>query len=199
MLLLDEPTNHLDLDTIAWLESWLKGYRGAVLVVSHDRAFLDATCPETLELRAPKGLRVYPLRYSDYAVQREADLERERALVEKQQAYIEKTKEFIRKNTAGQKANQAQSRRKTLDRLEKLEQPEDVWAVAEKVAFRFAPAARSGDIVLDAKALAAERAAAARSSAASTCSLRRGERIGIVGPNGAGQVERCSGAARRPR
>jgi ATP-binding cassette subfamily F protein 3 len=185
LLLLDEPTNHLDLDTIAWLESWLRNYRGAVLVVSHDRAFLDATCPTTLEV-GTKGLRVYPLRYSDYAVQREIDLERERAVVERQQAYIEKTKEFIRKNTAGQKANQAQSRRKTLARLEELEQPEDVWAVAEKIAFRFAPAARSGDIVLDAKALTAIRGDRTLFKDVDLL-VRRGERIGIVGPNGAGK------------
>ncbi|MBX3232724.1 MAG: ABC-F family ATP-binding cassette domain-containing protein [Labilithrix sp.] len=186
LLLLDEPTNHLDLDTIAWLESWLKSYRGAVLVVSHDRAFLDATCPTTLEV-GTRGLRVYPLRYSDYAVQREADLARERALVEKQQAYIEKTKEFIRKNTAGQKANQAQSRKKTLARLEELEQPEDVWAVAEKIAFRFAPAARSGDIVLDAKDMSAERGGRKLFEGVDLL-VRRGERIGIVGPNGAGKT-----------
>ncbi|MFO0737892.1 MAG: ABC-F family ATP-binding cassette domain-containing protein [Labilithrix sp.] len=185
LLLLDEPTNHLDLDTIAWLESWLRSYRGAVLIVSHDRAFLDATCPTTLEV-GTRGLRVYPLRYSDYAVQREIDLERERAVVERQQAYIEKTKEFIRKNTAGQKANQAQSRRKTLARLEEIEQPEDVWAVAEKIAFRFAPAARSGDIVLDASALAARRGER-QLFAAVDLLVRRGERIGIVGPNGSGK------------
>ena len=64
--MLDEPTNHLDLDTIAWLEGWLRGYRGAVLVVSHDRAFLDAVSTQTLELGS-RGLRVYPLRYSEYA------------------------------------------------------------------------------------------------------------------------------------
>ena len=186
LLLLDEPTNHLDLDTIAWLEGWLRNYRGAVLVVSHDRAFLDATCPTTLEV-GTKGLRVYDLRYSDYAVQRELDLERERGIVERQQAYIEKTKEFIRKNTAGQKANQAQSRRKTLARLEELEQPEDVWAVAEKIAFRFAPAARSGDIVLDAKGLGASRGGRKLFEDVDLL-VRRGERIGVVGPNGAGKT-----------
>ncbi|MBL8612378.1 MAG: ABC-F family ATP-binding cassette domain-containing protein [Myxococcales bacterium] len=186
LLLLDEPTNHLDLDTIAWLESWLVSYRGAVLVVSHDRAFLDNVCPETLELGA-KGLRSYPLKYSDYAVAREADLERERALAERQAAFVEKTEDFIRKNIAGQKTKQAQSRRKMLDKLDRLERPQDVWEVAERVRFRFAPAARSGDIVLEAKGLGAERGGRTLFSGVDLL-VRRGERIGIVGPNGAGKT-----------
>jgi ATP-binding cassette subfamily F protein 3 len=185
LLLLDEPTNHLDLDTIAWLEGWLRGFRGAVLVVSHDRAFLDAVCSTTLEL-GRKGLRVYPLRYSEYAVARAEDLERERALAERQQAFVEKTEDFIRRNIAGQKTKQAQSRRKMLDKLEKIERPEDVWAVAERVSFRFAPAARSGDIVLDAKNLSARRGGRTLFEAVDLL-VRRGERIGIVGPNGAGK------------
>ncbi len=185
LLLLDEPTNHLDLDTIAWLEGWLRGYRGAVLVVSHDRAFLDAVCPATMEL-GRKGLRIYPLRYSDYAVAREDDLERERALAERQQAFIEKTEDFIRRNIAGQKTKQAQSRRKMLEKLERLERPEDVWAVAERVRFRFAEAARSGDIVLDAKNLSAKRGGRTLFEGVDLL-VRRGERIGIVGPNGAGK------------
>ena len=185
LLLLDEPTNHLDLDTIAWLEGWLRGYRGAVLVVSHDRAFLDAVCRTTLELGS-KGLRVYPLRYSEYAVARADDLERERALAERQAAFVEKTEDFIRRNIAGQKTKQAQSRRKMLDKLERVERPEDVWAVAERVSFRFAPAARSGDIVIDAKGLSAERGGRRLFDGVDLL-VRRGERIGIVGPNGAGK------------
>ena len=100
LLLLDEPTNHLDLDTIGWLEDYLRTFRGAVLVVSHDRAFLDTVSNQTLELGA-RGMRVYPLKYSDYAIAREEDLERERALVERQQAMVAKTEDFIRRNIAG--------------------------------------------------------------------------------------------------
>jgi ATP-binding cassette subfamily F protein 3 len=185
MLFLDEPTNHLDLDSIGWLEEWLKDFRGAVLVVSHDRAFLDNVCRATMEL-GRKSLRVYPLRYSDYVVAREADLARERALVERQQDMVAKTEDFIRKNIAGQKTKQAQSRRKMLDKLERLERPEDVWASAEKMAFRFAPSARTGDIVLDAKGLGAERGGR-RLFADFELLVRRGERIGVVGPNGAGK------------
>ena len=185
LLMLDEPTNHLDLDTISWLEGWLRGYRGAVLVVSHDRAFLDAVSTQTLELGS-RGLRVYPLRYSEYAVARESDLERERAIVERQQAFVDKTEDFIRKNIAGQKSRQAQSRRKMLDKLDRVAGPEDVWAVADRISFRFAPAARSGDIVLDAKGLRGERGGRVLFDGVDLL-VRRGERIGIVGPNGAGK------------
>ncbi|CAN5222408.1 ABC-F family ATP-binding cassette domain-containing protein [soil metagenome] len=185
LLLLDEPTNHLDLDTIAWLEGWLRSYRGAVLVVSHDRAFLDATCPATLELGS-RGVRSYPLRYTEYAVAREEDLARERALKERQDSMIEKTEDFIRKNIAGQNTKIAQGRRKMLDKLERVERPEDVWAVAGRVAFRFTPAARSGDIVLDARELRAERGGRVLFDGVELL-LRRGERIGVVGPNGSGK------------
>ena len=185
LLMLDEPTNHLDLDTIAWLEGWLRGYRGAVLVVSHDRAFLDAVCPETMEL-GRKALRVYPMKYGDYAVARAEDLERERALLERQQAFIDKTEDFIRRNIAGQKTKQAQSRRKMLEKLEKVERPEDVWANASRVSFRFAPAARSGDIVLEAEGLSARRGGRVLFEGFDLL-VRRGERIGFVGPNGAGK------------
>ncbi len=186
LLLLDEPTNHLDLDTIAWLEGYLASYRGAVLIVSHDRAFLDDTCERTFEL-GRKGLRVYPLRYSDYAVAREEDLARERALLERQQDFIDKTEDFIRKNIAGQKTKQAQSRRKMLEKLDRVERPEDVWKVAEKMSVRFAPAARSGDIVLDAKGLGATRGGRVLFDGVELL-VRRGERIGMVGPNGAGKT-----------
>ncbi len=186
LLMLDEPTNHLDLDTIAWLEGHLLALSSAMLVVSHDRAFLDNVCPITMEL-GRRSFRVYPLRYSEYAAAREEDLARERELVERQQGFIAKTEEFIRKNIAGQKTKQAQSRRKMLEKLDKLERPEDIWATAEKVAFRFVPAPRSGDIVLEAQGLGAERGGR-RLFAGVDLLVRRGERIGVVGPNGSGKT-----------
>ncbi len=185
LLMLDEPTNHLDLDTIDWLEDFLIKYRGGVILVSHDRAFLDRACPKTLELGS-RDVRIYPLKYSDYAVAREEDLARERALLERQQAFIDKTQDFIRKNIAGQKTKQAQSRRKMLEKLDRVDKPEDVWAVAERIAFRFAPANRSGDIVLDCKNLEASRGGRTLFSGVEIL-LRRGERIGVVGPNGSGK------------
>jgi ATP-binding cassette, subfamily F, member 3 len=186
LLLLDEPTNHLDLDTIAWLEGHLVGYRGGIIVVSHDRAFLDGVTKATMEL-GRTSFRTYPLRYSDYALAREADLARERELAERQQAFVDKTEDFIRKNIAGQKTKQAQSRRKMLEKLDRTSMPEDVWAVAEKVRFRFAPAPRTGDIVLDAKGLHASRGGR-RLFEGIEVLVRRGDRIGIVGPNGAGKT-----------
>ena len=186
LLLLDEPTNHLDLDTIAWLEAHVAGLRSAVLCVSHDRAFLDAVCPITMEL-GRRSFRSYPLKYSAYAVAREEDLARERELAERQEAFVAKTEDFIRKNIAGQKTKQAQSRRKMLDKLDAVDRPEDVWAVAEKVRFRFAPAPRTGDIVLDARGLHASRGDR-RLFEGVDLLVRRGDRIGVVGPNGSGKT-----------
>jgi ATP-binding cassette subfamily F protein 3 len=186
VLLLDEPTNHLDLDTIGWLEDWLRSARTAVLLVSHDRAFLDATCDHTMEL-GRRSFRVYPVRYSEYVVAREEDLARERALAERQGDMIAKTEDFIRRNIAGQKTKQAQSRRKMLEKLDRLDRPEDVWAQAERVSFRFAPAARTGDIVLDARGLGAERGGRVLFQGFDVL-VRRGERIGVVGPNGSGKT-----------
>jgi ATP-binding cassette subfamily F protein 3 len=186
ILMLDEPTNHLDLETIRWLEQHLCAWRGAVLVVSHDRAFLDAVCPITMEL-GRSAFRVYPLPYSRYHEERAEDLERERRQAAEQASFIEKTEDFIRRNTAGQKTKQAQSRQKMLDKLERVKGPEDVWARAERVRFRFAEAPRSGDIVLEAKGLGAERGGKPLFSGVDLL-VRRGDRIGIVGPNGTGKT-----------
>jgi ATP-binding cassette subfamily F protein 3 len=185
LLLLDEPTNHLDLDTIRWLEGHLTGLRAAVLVVSHDRAFLDAACPFTFEL-GQRTFRTYPLPYTAYHEERAADLERERKQAEEQASMIAKTEDFIRKNIAGQKTKQAQSRRRMLDKLERVERPEDVWARAAKVRFRFAEAPRSGDIVLEAKGLAAERGGETLFAGVDLL-IRRGDRVAVVGPNGCGK------------
>lgn len=185
LLLLDEPTNHLDLDTIRWLEGWLTAQKSAVLVVSHDRAFLDAVCPITMEL-GRTSFRVYPLPYTAYHTERAEDLERERALAEEQAAFVQKTEDFIRRNIAGQKTKQAQSRRKMLEKLDKVERPEDVWARAERVRFRFADAARSGDIVLECRGLEAVRGGR-RLFHGLDVLVRRGDRIGIVGANGCGK------------
>jgi ATP-binding cassette subfamily F protein 3 len=185
LLLLDEPTNHLDLDTIRWLEGYLCGLRAAVLVVSHDRAFLDAACPFTFEL-GQRTFRTYPVPYTAYHEERALDLERERKQAEEQAALVAKTEDFIRKNMAGQKTKQAQSRRRMLDKLERVERPEDVWARAGRVRFRFAEAPRSGDIVLETRGLSAERGGATLFSGVDLL-IRRGDRVAVVGPNGCGK------------
>jgi ATP-binding cassette subfamily F protein 3 len=186
LLLLDEPTNHLDIDTIDWLEKFLLTYSGAVLLVSHDRAFLDNTCPRTLEL-GHRSFRVFAFPYSQYAVARQEELSRERALVERQQAQIAKTEEFIRKNLAGQKTKQAQSRRKALEKLERIDRPEDVFEMASRMSFRFAPAPRTGDIVLESGGLGAKRGGRQLYEGVDLL-VRRLERVGIVGPNGSGKT-----------
>jgi ATP-binding cassette subfamily F protein 3 len=185
LLLLDEPTNHLDLDSIRWLEGHLTAYRGGVLIVSHDRAFLDAVCPFTMEL-GRTTFRTYPVAYSEYYEQRAEDLEREREKAEEQAAFIAKTEDFIRKNLAGQKTKQAQSRRKQLEKLERDKGPEDVWARAGRVRFRFAEAPRSGDIVLEATGLGAVRGDNELFAGVDLL-VRRGDRVGVVGPNGSGK------------
>ena len=185
MLFLDEPTNHLDLETIDWLANYLVAFRGAVLVVSHDRAFLDAVCPITMEL-GRTTFRSYPLPYTQYYEERAEDLERERRLAEEQATFIAKTEDFIRKNIAGSNTKQAQSRRRMLDKLDRVDGPEDVWARAERMRFRFAETPRSGDIVLDVKGAAGVRGDAELFSGFELL-LRRGDRLGIVGPNGCGK------------
>ncbi len=185
LLLLDEPTNHLDIESTEWLEAFLRGFPGAVVVVSHDRAFLDATCPRTAELGLFR-FRLYEAPYSTYLTLREEDLARERRELELQRAEIAKTEDFIRRNLAGQGTNQAKSRRKMLDKLVRIERPEDIWADAKKLGMRFAPGRRSGDIVIDAKGLGAARGGR-RLFAGIDLQLRRLERLAIVGPNGSGK------------
>lgn len=185
LLLLDEPTNHLDLETVCWLEGFVRNYRGAVIVVSHDRAFLDATCPRTAEL-GMFSFREYPLKYSEYVIAREEDLERERKAVMEQRAFIAKTEEFIRRNIAGQNTKIAQGRRKMLEKIERLENPEDVWASARKLGMRFAPGRRSGDVVLECTGLGAVRGGRVLFDGVDL-RIKRLDRVAIVGPNGAGK------------
>ncbi|MEB2311749.1 MAG: ABC-F family ATP-binding cassette domain-containing protein [Sorangiineae bacterium] len=186
VLLLDEPTNHLDLDTIRWLEGYLSAWRGSVLLVSHDRAFLDNVCTSTMEL-GHTSFRVYPLAFSAYQAERAADLERERKLAEEQAGFVAKTEDFIRRNIAGQKTKQAQARRKMLEKLERVSRPEDVWQSAERVRFRFVEAPRSGDLVLEATGLGAERGGRTLFHGLELL-VRRGDRVGIVGANGSGKT-----------
>ncbi len=136
LLLLDEPTNHLDLAAIERLETFLSEYDGAFVLVSHDRAFIRAVCREIVELESGKFVR-YPFTYDKYVVERDARLERARAAYERQKEQVDKTEDFIRRNLAGQKTKQAQSRRKMLDKLERLERPEDEWQHAGKIGLAF--------------------------------------------------------------
>ncbi|HSI89943.1 MAG TPA: ATP-binding cassette domain-containing protein, partial [Adhaeribacter sp.] len=133
LLLLDEPTNHLDLPSIKWLENYLEGYEGAVIIVSHDREFLDKTTNMTVEVSQAK-LNVYAGNYSFYLEEKELRNEIQKGAFENQQAHIRQTERFIERFKAkATKAKQAQSRMKALERLDRIE---DVASDAPKVNFK---------------------------------------------------------------
>src|SRR5882672_11977652 len=136
LLLLDEPTNHLDLAAIERLETFLSEYPGAFVMVSHDRAFIRAVCREIVELEGGKFVR-YPMGWDRYVVERDARMELQRAAYERQKDHVDKTEDFIRRNLAGQKTKQAQSRRKMLEKLERLERPDDQWQHAGRIGLSF--------------------------------------------------------------
>jgi len=189
LLLLDEPTNHLDLAAIERLEGFLAEYPGAFVLVSHDRAFIRAVCREIVELDAGKFVR-YPMSYDKYVVERDARLERAIAEYERQKEHVEKTEDFIRRNLAGQKTKQAQSRRKMLEKLERLERPDDQWQHAGKIGLNFA----TGGDLGSKETIRAPRITVGYPGAPDgptlvdvTANVYRGDKIGIVGPNGSGK------------
>ena len=182
LLLLDEPTNHLDLDTTSWLEEWLKEADETVIVVSHDRAFLDAICTNILHVEG-RSSESYKGNYSQFVPQRaERRLTRERAL-EKQRAYVEKEAEYIRRNIAGVNSFQAKGKRKRLERLPRLAPPPGDPAA---MSLNFEVGERGGDQVVAIKDLRVEvpgRVLVEDFSAV----LRRNDFVALVGPNGAGK------------
>ncbi len=186
LLLLDEPTNHLDLGAIERLEAYLAEYTGAFLLVSHDRAFIRAVCTEIVELENGK-LTKYPFRYDKYVVERAARIERARAEYERQKEHVDKTEDFIRRNLAGQKTKQAQSRRKMLEKLERLERPDDQWQHAGKIALNF----QTGGDLGGKEIIRAPRLTVGYPDAKIlddvTVNVYRGDKVGIVGPNGSGK------------
>ena len=186
LLLLDEPTNHLDLGAIERLEAYLAEYQGAFVLVSHDRAFIRAVCNEIVELENGK-LTKYPFRYDKYVVERAARLERAQAEYARQKEHVEKTEDFIRKNLAGQKTKQAQSRRKMLEKLERLERPDDQWQHAGKIALNF----QTGGDLGGKEIIRAPRLTVGYPGTTIlddvTVNVYRGDKVGIVGPNGSGK------------
>jgi ATP-binding cassette, subfamily F, member 3 len=186
LLLLDEPTNHLDLAAIERLEAHLATYPGAFVVVSHDRTFIQRTCREIVELEDGAFVR-YAYAYDQYVVERDARLERARVEYERQKEHVEKTEAFIRKNLAGQNTKQAQSRRRMLEKLERLERPEDNWQLAGKIALRFATGGELGgkEIIRAPHITVGYPGKPILMDV--TVNLYRGDRLGIVGPNGCGK------------
>ena len=182
VLLLDEPTNHLDLESQQWLENHLKSYDGAVILVSHDRAFLDELTSRTLALE-PRGAEEYRGNYSSYVVQsaeRRALQERE---LKNRQKLVEKETEFIERfRYKSSKARQVQSRIKRLEKMEALE----VDAVSEHIRFSFPPPPASGRVVLELNRIHKQYGPLTLFSGLD-CRIERGNRIAVVGVNGAGK------------
>jgi ATP-binding cassette subfamily F protein 3 len=186
LLLLDEPTNHLDIGAVEWLEAYLKDWPGAVLIVSHDRYFLDQAATTIWEMSP--ALEVYRGNYSAYLVQREERYQRRLEEYQTQQEFIEKEEEYIRRNIAGQNTRQAQGRRRRLERMlaeARLTPPKQ----ARTLRFRLQDAGRSGDLVLRTFGLSVGYADEGHPLFnVPDLTLLRGECAAIIGPNGAGKT-----------
>ena len=184
VLLLDEPTNHLDIESIEWLEGYLKDYRGSLVLISHDRKFLDNVTNRTVEIMLGR-IHDYKVPYSKYLELRKERLEQQRAAFENQQRMIEKTEEFIERfRYKPTKSNQVQSRVKQLEKLERIEvELEDKSALAVK----FPPAPRSGDIAYKAVDMRVGYGAKVVFDDAQI-EVRRGEKVALVGRNGEGKT-----------
>ncbi|MFO0869000.1 MAG: ABC-F family ATP-binding cassette domain-containing protein [Pirellulales bacterium] len=181
LMLLDEPSNHLDIEATEWLEEFLVNSQQALLVVSHDRYFLDKVTNRTFEL-VQGTVDAYPGNFSAYRRQKAERLEVQRRTYEKQQAEIAKMEDFVRRNSYGQKHAQAEDRRKKLERIERVERPREIAASP----MSFPPAARTGDIVLRVEGLA--KAYARPLFQDLRFDVLRGEKWGILGPNGCGKT-----------
>lgn len=184
ILLLDEPTNHLDIESIEWFESYLKEYKGALVLISHDRKFLDNVTNRTVEIMLGR-IHDYKVPYSKYLELRKERIAQQQAAYENQQKMIAKSEEFIEKfRYKPTKSNQVQSRIKQLEKLERIEvDVEDKSALCVK----FPPAPRSGDVVFKATDLTVGYGEKVVFSHASI-EVRRGEKVAFVGRNGEGKT-----------
>lgn len=182
LLLLDEPTNYLDLDTLDWLESFLKNYPGAILTVSHDQYFLDHLATQIFELQHGE-LTVFKGNYSQYLAQRELRDQQQEAAYEKQQEEIKREEEFIQKNIVrASTTKQAQSRRKALEKMELVDPPKH----KSKVRIKFDSARPSGKEVLILKDLAVGYPDKTMLKDVSF-QINKGDRVAIIGQNGIGK------------
>lgn len=184
LIMLDEPTNHLDIESITWLETYLKDYQGAVVIVSHDRAFLDNVTQRTIEIN---GGKIYDFKasYSQYVELREQQLQHEIAVWENQQQEVKDIEKFIERfRYKASKARQVQSRVKMLDKLEK-DAPQSV--VQSAIHFRFPPAPSSGKVVFEAKDVGKSYGEKVVFSNIDFAVLK-GDAIAFVGRNGEGKT-----------
>ncbi len=186
VLLLDEPTNHLDLEALEWLERYLAGYRHSLVVVSHDRYFLDRITHRTWEISFGH-LEVYRGGYTAYVKKRDERLVERMRAWQAQQAYIAKTEDFIRRNISGQRTKEAQGRRTRLERFlatKAMAKPRR----HRRLAVRITPLQRSGEMVLRARKLSIGYEPAEALMGVGDLEVRRGRRIAVVGPNGVGKT-----------
>ncbi len=184
IFLLDEPTNHLDIESIQWLEDYLKNYNGAVLLISHDRAFLDNVTTRTIELSLGK-IYDYKVPYSHFVTLRAERRAQQLAAYQNQQRLIEKSEEFIEKfRYKPTKSNQVQSRIKQLDKLERIEVEEEDLATLN---IKFPPAPRSGQIVADIKGVG-KAFGDHRVFSGAEFTIHKGDKIALVGRNGEGKT-----------
>ncbi len=182
LLLLDEPTNHLDLEACEWLEAYLGKLPSAAVVVSHDRQFLDRIATQTLHIGGGR-LSLYSGDYSFFARARREQERQELAAWQRQSEMIRKTEDFIRRNIAGQKSRQAQSRRRKLAKVERLDRPP---AAARLFNLRLEPQRQSGAVVMEIADVAKGYDGRPLLRGFSLL-VTRGQRIGVVGPNGCGK------------
>lgn len=183
VLILDEPTNHLDIDTLSWLEQYLQGYQGAILIVSHDRYFLDKVVNQVYEISRMK-ITKFIGNYTSYLDQKAKNYERELKLYEKQQEEIAKLEDFIQRNLArASTTKRAQSRRKQLQRMDRMDRPQ---GDEKSASFGFQIERQSGNDVLMIEDLAIGYG---QEPVSRNISFRitRGESIALVGPNGIGK------------
>ena len=184
IFLLDEPTNHLDIESIQWLEEYLKSYNGAVLLISHDRAFLDNVTTRTIEISLGKAYD-YKVPYSKFVELRAERRAQQLAAYQNQQRLIEKTEEFIEKfRYKPTKSNQVQSRVKQLEKLERIEVDEEDLS---RLNIKFPPAPRSGQIVADIKGVG-KAFGEKRIFSDAEFTIERGQKIALVGRNGEGKT-----------
>ncbi len=183
ILILDEPTNHLDIETLSWLESYLQSYEGAILIVSHDRYFLDRVVNQVYEL-SRNYIKKFVGNYSKYLEQKADEYERDIKAYERQQQEVAKLEDFIQRNIArASTTKMAQSRRKKLERMELMDRP---LGDEKSATFGFSIEKQSGNDVLKVSDLAIGYDGEILSEDL-TFSLNRGESIALVGPNGVGK------------
>ena len=184
VLLLDEPTNHLDIESIEWLEDFLSSRKGSLLLVSHDRKFLDKVTNRTVEI-VLSHIQDYKVPYSKYLELRAERMSQQMAAYENQQKMIEKTEEFIERfRYKATKSNQVQSRIKALEKLNRIEVDETDNAT---LRVKFPPAPRSGDLVYKATGLTVSYPGK-RVFSDADIEIKRGEKVALIGRNGEGKT-----------